>query len=481
MNRRFFIKSAMAGVIAASPLMQFAKAAPSNILKGYQSPPDAGFARKSMRLVAGDVPKGFRGTYFLNGPAKHERGGERYEHWFDGDGMVHAFRFGDEGATHEGRFVETPKFVEEREAGRFLYPTFGTIPENPKPALSSDTINAANISVLPVGDQIWALWEGGSPTALRPDDLSTEGFVTLGEGLTGVPVSAHPRVDTDGVIWSFGNAAMTGQLLLYKIMPDGSLAKFKVLNDLPHSMVHDFTMSERFLIVGFAPFLAENHEGAYLDRFNWHGDQARQYVVIDKENFEIVRRYELPAGFVFHHSPAWEEKDGTIRFGACTYKNADIMLVDTRAIMQGDVYAGNNHAVFETVTLYPDGRAVATSDGGAAEFPVADPRLAGKPATSFHIGRQTSENHLSNTLFARNKAGEVTVSWAASADTQMGEHVAAPKADGGVWLIGTEFDAARGRTLVSLFDGDALSSGPRAVWEAPQTLPVPLHGTWVGA
>ena len=232
MNRRFFIKSAMAGVIAASPLMQFAKAAPSNILKGYQSPPDAGFARKSMRLVAGDVPKGFRGTYFLNGPAKHERGGERYEHWFDGDGMVHAFRFGDEGATHEGRFVETPKFVEEREAGRFLYPTFGTIPENPKPALSSDTINAANISVLPVGDQIWALWEGGSPTALRPDDLSTEGFVTLGEGLTGVPVSAHPRVDTDGVIWSFGNAAMTGQLLLYKIMPDGSLAKFKVLNDL---------------------------------------------------------------------------------------------------------------------------------------------------------------------------------------------------------------------------------------------------------
>ncbi|HEY4594936.1 MAG TPA: carotenoid oxygenase family protein, partial [Thermoanaerobaculia bacterium] len=45
--------------------------------------------------VEGEIPAFLRGTYYLNGPARFERGGQAYRHWLDGDGMVCALRFGE--------------------------------------------------------------------------------------------------------------------------------------------------------------------------------------------------------------------------------------------------------------------------------------------------------------------------------------------------------------------------------------------------
>ena len=61
----------------------------------------------------GKLPKALRGTLHRNGPALLERAGQRYHHWFDGDGMVQAYEFSDRGLTHRGRFVRTRKFQAE--------------------------------------------------------------------------------------------------------------------------------------------------------------------------------------------------------------------------------------------------------------------------------------------------------------------------------------------------------------------------------
>ena len=481
MNRRSFLQVAVAGMAATALSSSLALGAPVKFARGLRSVPDRGMARRPLRLVAGKMPEGFSGTYYLNGPAKFERGNTQYDHWFDGDGKINAFRFGDEGATHEARFVETPKFKAEQKAGRFLYPGFDTFPPDPAPATKSDDINAANISVLPVGDQLWALWEGGSPTAVKRSDLSTEGLVTLGEGLEGVPFSAHPRVDPQGRIWGFGNSAFTSQLLLYELGPDGSLKRAKVLDDVPPSMVHDFTATEKHLIVGFAPFLIAGYEGTYLDRFTWHADKPRFYYVIDKESFEVTRRYELPAAFVFHHFNAWEEADGTIRFASCAYEDGGFMTEEARDMMKGEPFSGKNEAEFEAITLYPDGTHKVERDGIKAEFPVCDPRMAGHRTESFHIGHGSGGNSFSNAYISRGPDGAITGRWEAEADTHLGEHVAIPRPDGKVWLIGTQFDSMRGRTLVSLFDGGNVSAGPMALWETPEVIPLPLHGAWVPA
>lgn len=481
MNRRGFLKMAAASLAATALSSPLAFAAPGKFARGLRSVPDKGMARRPLSLIAGKRPEGFTGTYFLNGPAKFERNGFRYNHWFDGDGMMNAFRFGDGPATHEGRFIETPKFTAEQEAGRFLYPAFDSFPPNFTPVQRPDDMNAANISVLPVGDQLWALWEGGSPVAVERDDLSTDGVVRLGEGLEGVPFTAHPRVDREGRIWAFGNSAFSGQLVLYELAPDGKLKRVSILDDVPPSMIHDFVVTDRHLIVGYAPFYIGGHDGTYLERFSWHADKPRLYHVIDKESFEVVRRYEVPAAFVFHHFNAWEEADGTIRFGACAYEDGGFMTEDARTMMKGELYTGDNDAVYEAITLYPDGRHRIERDGTKAEFPVCDPRQVSLATTSYHIGHAPGGNLLSNALIARGPDGEIKGQWAAEADTLLGEHVPIPRADGGTWLIGTQFDAQRGRTLLALFDGAEISSGPLAVWQTPEVIPLPLHGTWVGA
>ncbi|MCH9844644.1 MAG: carotenoid oxygenase family protein, partial [Alphaproteobacteria bacterium] len=40
----------------------------------------------------GTIPPELYGTFYRNGPAKNEFHNRRYTHWFDGDGMIHAFR-----------------------------------------------------------------------------------------------------------------------------------------------------------------------------------------------------------------------------------------------------------------------------------------------------------------------------------------------------------------------------------------------------
>ena len=55
----------------------------------------------------------------------HEIAEFRYQHWFDGDGMLQAFHFRAGAIEHRARMIRTRKYTEEQSAGRALYSTFG--------------------------------------------------------------------------------------------------------------------------------------------------------------------------------------------------------------------------------------------------------------------------------------------------------------------------------------------------------------------
>lgn len=48
--------------------------------------------------------------------------GQRYHHWFDGDGMVQRFAIDGARVEHRGRIVQTAKYKLERAAGKRLIP-----------------------------------------------------------------------------------------------------------------------------------------------------------------------------------------------------------------------------------------------------------------------------------------------------------------------------------------------------------------------
>ena len=65
--------------------------------------------RSAMTLVDGRAPQDLAGSLYRNGPGKFHRPGGSVHHWFDGDGLMRAFRISDGAATLEARFIDTPK------------------------------------------------------------------------------------------------------------------------------------------------------------------------------------------------------------------------------------------------------------------------------------------------------------------------------------------------------------------------------------
>ena len=119
MQRRHFLGAGAVALAAPMGLPAWAASA-------WQRPADFGdhAALQTMRglqgqdlacdaaSIEGKLPAGLRGTLFRNGPALFERAGQRYRHWFDGDGLVQAWRFDGAGnISHRGRFVRTTKFI----------------------------------------------------------------------------------------------------------------------------------------------------------------------------------------------------------------------------------------------------------------------------------------------------------------------------------------------------------------------------------
>ncbi|MCY7313876.1 MAG: carotenoid oxygenase family protein, partial [Pseudoxanthomonas sp.] len=125
-------------------------------LAGWKSVTAESFGPTTVALE-GRLPDGFTGTLYRNGPAWTERAGFRYEHWFDGDGMVHGWRFDGDRVVHHGRMVATPKFTREQKAGRFLYPAAGTTVPNSQPVRNNDDANPANTSVMMLNGRLFAL------------------------------------------------------------------------------------------------------------------------------------------------------------------------------------------------------------------------------------------------------------------------------------------------------------------------------------
>lgn len=440
--------------------------------------------------VRGRFPDAVAGTLYRNGPAGHDLGGERYRHWFDGDGMVHRFVIAGTEVHHQGRYVATPKRVAEGRAGRRLTEGFGTVFKDREPAASPDSMNTANISVLPLGNELLALWEGGSATRLDPRTLQTRGNKTWRADLEGAPFSAHPRVAADGGVWNFGVSAHQGLLLLYEIGPDGALKRADALpiSDLP--LVHDFAVTAHHLVFLLAPLVYDatrREAGAsFLDAHVWRPEQGMRALVIDKHNWKRQRLFELPTGFLFHIGNAWEEDTpgGTvIHLDYARSADARALLVDAREVMQGRL-AGTPGPRLTVLQLHlRSGQATQTDLGIEAEFPCIDRRLAGQRHRQiFHATSTVGGLPMWNAIACTQVETGVSQRFRYPPGAIVEEHVFVPDESSGSspgWVIGTVLDQASQRTVLSCFASDALADGPVAQATLPYALPLGLHGAFV--
>lgn len=513
MQRRDLLKTGLTGlagigslgmlqeVLAAGlPSAAFAAAAPELApLQGFTG--SEALDARDLR-VEGRLPAGLRGVYYRNGPGLMGRVGERYQHWFDGDGLVQAWTFGADGVQHKARFVQTKKFKAETKAGRFLLPGFGTsFPDQAtrSPVRAADDVNTANTSVLKMGDgRLYALWEGGSAYELNPVTLASKGPRVWAPELEGMPFSAHPKVEADGTVWNFGT--QSGRMVVYQISAQGQVLRSEVFPAPGHSaMVHDFVVSQRYLVFLLSPISLDvdalRGGDAMLDAMRWLGQEATRVLVVDKADFTRRWVLEMPAAMVFHFGNAWD--DGRqIHLDYVESRALPAVNAELRQIMTGERPAHQPSTPrFMRISLGAEGGAAGAGQGRielqsrdeSVEFPVVDPRVVAQRYR--HVYYPTAIDNAErwgfNGLLHLDVETGRRERFSFGSDVLVEEHVLVPKPgsakEGEGWLLGLGYDCKARRSFASVFDAQAISAGPLArVW-LPYWVTYGFHGKFYAA
>ncbi len=475
-NRRQFMgTSLLAGAAIITPDMALAGASPPGWAAAVADV-EADIPQETLALVSGKVPAGLNTTLYRNGPAKFRRGTSASGHWFDGDGLVRKFRVQDGKATLAARFVDTPKRRLEAKLNAIVQPGFGSPRRAGAVVNGPDDTNAANTSVLMSGGHLLALWEGGSPVMIDPETLETKGFKTYRRDLKQMPFLAHPRIEPDGTVWNLGgNGEST---FVWKLNPDGSLAKAEMIALDRKSYFHDFTATARHLIIVLQPWVQEEFKFPLSTGMVWRPELGTRVLVIDKGDFSKRRTFELPAFSFFHLADGWEEKDGTIHFDGCLEANPTFGQSAASALLRGEHITAPSPTLTQIV-LRPDGKAEMQTTRVSAEFPANDKRVAGQPRrfTTHVTGyRQMPFPH-----------AIATWDWSKGRDDKFdfGDHqlveeflfVAKGAGEREGWLMGTTLNLKERRTELHLLDAGRLAEGPVATWRASLPLPLTFHGT----
>lgn len=502
MNRRHFLKGMFAGATAlafapialraenlAGTAAEFARGLDQHPwLVGWKSVGVESFPACAAS-VEGRWPQELTGVLYRNGPALFERAGLRYQHWFDGDGMLHAWQIGKSGIQHCARMVETPKFKREQRAGRFVVPAAGTPIESAESIRNNDDVNTANTAVMCIGDRVFALWEAGSAFEIDPDDLATIGPLTFRDDLTAMPFSAHPLRDRDGSIWNFGSLDMLGAngLLIWHVGSDGKLIRATTIKDEQRGYLHSFAMTERHLIFVLTPYRMLEGK-AFFERMRFAGDLPCRVAVVSKDAADSARWFDVDFGMVYHFADAFE-RGHEIVVRAARHTNAESARSPMAAAMRGQV-AANADSV-ELVELRIDlgkGRARWVESGiSGIEFPIFDPRASSARHSCIYAPTRTAlarapwPNAISAIDLHRDR--QITHSYGDSVLVE--EHLFVPKPGSGRagrgWLIGTLLDYRSMRSGLAVLDAEHIDAGPLATAWLPYSFPLGFHGTFVSS
>ncbi len=467
-------------------------------------PPASEFPPTQLPIISGKLPANLRGTLYRNGPGRLERGGVRVGHWFDGDGAILAVHFNtrnpvsqrnrvSEGATAVYRYVQTSGYLEESQAGKFLYGNYGMTAPGPiwhqwlKPVK-----NAANTSVLALPDKLLALWEGGKPHALDLQTLETKGLDSLSQLTNNLPYSAHPKRDSKtGEIFNFGISPGINSILnIYKSDSTGKIIQKgrTIIQGLP--LVHDFVLAGQYLVF-FVPPVRINLLSvltgfySYSDAMEWKPELGTQVLIFDRETLSLVSRIETEPWFQWHFSNGYVDDSNSIvvdfvRFPDFTTNQRlkQVATGETNIAAEGR---------FWQVRINPETGKVTASEqllDRACEFPIVPPSQVGRNSRysylSMHrkgadIGRElygaiARFDHHTQTLIEADLGG----------DRYPTEPIYAPDAENSEqgWILTVVYDGNSDSSEVWVFDSNALDSEPVCKLGLPSIIPPGFHGTW---
>jgi carotenoid cleavage dioxygenase-like enzyme len=437
----------------------------------------------------GSIPRDMAGTFFRTGPNPQFAPRDEKYHWFSGDGMVHAFQVENGRASYFNRYVRTPKWLAEHDAGRALFGTFGN-PLTTDPAWVGKDSGVANTNILWHAGRLLALEEGHQPFEMDPKDLASRGYLDYAGAAK--RFTAHPKIDPDtGELVFFGY--MAGEVPLSNGMAYGVVDKAGAVTRLERfeapyaSMVHDFLVTKNHVLFPILPLTGSLQRAMRGGPpFAWEPEKG-SYIGVLARNASIgtIRWFTTGPCYVFHPMNAWE-KDGKIFAHVMQYERAPLFPgadgsvsndnIDAKlALWTFDLNSNSNEAKREYI------------DDLAGEFPRLDERRAGLSYRHGYFAANTGKAsgaafnavaHIDHKTGAR-------VEYVFPAGDVPGEPVFVPRdanaPEGDGWLVAVVYRAAEDRSDFVVLDATDVEEGPIALAKLPRRVPYGFHGNWMPA
>lgn len=282
--------------------------------------------------VSGTLPHYlYNGTLYRNGVGQFEQFQKPYKHAFEGDGAITALRFVQGKAYASSQLVQSTGLLAERKAGKHLGGSAAPWITRLGANFKGNYKNTANTNIVDIGGRLFALMEGGKPTEIGAENLSTQGEFDF-NGLISGTFSAHPHYNqARQTLYNFGlTYGKDSEVTLFAFSDKGSPEKLGSFPIAKPVMVHDFIVTANHLIFFICPaqfslwklLLAVGK--SFVDCLNWNASEGTEVVVIPIDQPTQIKRFKSSAFFTTHFGGAYEE-DGKIIVDYIFYENIDVL------------------------------------------------------------------------------------------------------------------------------------------------------------
>lgn len=419
--------------------------------------------------VVGTVPRDLRGTLLRNGPNPGKP--QAAEHWFAGDGMLHAFRFERGRVSYRNRWIRTPRWCSAGDVGSSV--------------VSS---SVANTNVLFHAGQLLALEEAHLPLRLEGLTDGPAFSPDFAASLSG-PFTAHPKMDPatgELIFFAYGTPDGLSDGMSYgSVSASGHVTCFERFRAPYASMVHDFAVTRRHVLFPILP-LAANAERAAAGGppFAWEPQLGAFLGVLQRDRgVQSIEWRTLPPCFVFHVMNAWDDGRRV---------HLDVMQADVPALFtlaDGSAIEGDSDAYLSRWTIDLDAAAPCHSQEFLCDIPGEFPRIDDRFAGSAHrhgwfVGDGAPGQPFSCLVHIDHHEGRLDIYRLPDGDCAS-EGVFVPRSsqaeEGEGWLLSVVYRGRSDRSDLLLFDAQQLGAGPVACVRLPSRIPNGFHGNWVDA
>ncbi|CAE7214973.1 CCD1 [Symbiodinium natans] len=458
----------------------------------------------SLTVKSGTPPQDLVGAYMRVGPNAQYWPPTKRTHAFDGDGMVHAVRISEGKATYSCKFMETPRYLFEKEYGKEWFTRIGefhglsglikimtVVPKKTKLANLDASFNASTantaIGYTPEG-KLWALNEGGAPFQFALDQAGVPrslGFDTLG-GTLHESISAHPKFDfRTGETFFHGRKLAANNFYAGRVF-NGRLVDRLDVDIKVQGFHHDMFITENYMVLvdGSTRFTPD---GVVKGQPLWNFDQGRKLRFgihprnekLSSESMIWIEANE--AAEIVHTCYAYDESGKIVLWSPVEYYEEGA----NDGILGGIGLGRMHRVVIDLASKAVQIEKVAGADQYTTEFPrIRDDRI-GKRVRHGYSGLQVPGCDFNFRGMLKWDFEECKLDGVIHYpdDVIGGEPIFAPRNGTGEeddgYMVALLFNEKTQESTFTVYDAKTFSSTPVVEYSVPRRVPIGFHAIWL--